>query len=632
MAPELTRGLQPTSCSGPLVDVYSLGAILYELLTGRPPFVGETILDTLEQARTQEPVPPRRLQPKVPPDLETICLKCLEMEPQRRYPSALDLADDLRRFLDGSPIQARPASSWMRLAKWVRRKPAAAALAAVSALSLLILIGSGLMYQARLRAGVVRAENGEAAALRQQQVAADRYRAARDTLNQMLTRVEGKRLADVPRLKELRQELLEDSLAFYQEILKEAGDPDPAVRLDTAHLFERTGEIQYVLNRPGPAEESMRRCIDLVTDLPAEYQQLPETQALLAEGYSYLGQLIENPREIVSYQEKRLAIYERLASEHPQEVRWQMMLSSSLHNLGGMYQAEHYYDRAIGLYSQMVRDYPQMVDIRVKLAESNLMLGLLYFRTQQHAKAVAAYQKADAILGPLVREHADVPEYALSLAGLYINWGCLLAQGKGQVQAMQERYRQAAQLADAVLQQEPRHLIARERSSEAHGGLAQAYEKSGRWAGAVKEWDLVVKLADGESYQVKCQVNRAVALVRSGDHDRATAEASSLTRGRCTQDDRYNLACVYSLAMGAARADGRLPTAGRTALADQYGIQAMRLLKPLQKEGYFQGPAHGKLLQEDSDFDCLRSRGDFQELQRGAAEGKNAKNSGQVQG
>ncbi len=113
---------------GPPADVYALGAILYEMLTGRPPFKPPTVMQTLEQVWTQEPVPPRQLQRGIPQDLNTICLKCLEKDPRQRYASAEALADDLQRFLDVEPIRARPAGVLGRLARWTVRRPAVAAL------------------------------------------------------------------------------------------------------------------------------------------------------------------------------------------------------------------------------------------------------------------------------------------------------------------------------------------------------------------------------------------------------------------------------------------------------------------------------------------------------------------------
>ena len=144
MAPEQAEG--KTKEVGPLADVYALGAMLYELLTGRPPFRGATVLDTLEQVKTAEPVTPSRLVPSLPRDVETIALKCLQKEPEKRYDSAAALADDLRRFQIGEPIVARPVPIWDRAWRWCRRHPAPASLTA--AVVLVAILGmAGILWQ-----------------------------------------------------------------------------------------------------------------------------------------------------------------------------------------------------------------------------------------------------------------------------------------------------------------------------------------------------------------------------------------------------------------------------------------------------------------------------------------------------
>jgi len=144
MAPEQAAG--NTREVGTLADVYSLGAILFELLTGRPPFESDSPYDTLRQVVEQDPTPPSQLRSGIPRDLETICLKCLQKQPRKRYASAQELADDLHRFLKHVPIEARRIGAIERTIKWARRRPATATLIAVVILSLFTLAGFGASY------------------------------------------------------------------------------------------------------------------------------------------------------------------------------------------------------------------------------------------------------------------------------------------------------------------------------------------------------------------------------------------------------------------------------------------------------------------------------------------------------
>lgn len=159
MAPEQAEGRSRDV--GPPADVYALGAILYELLTGQPPYNAESPAETILQIFHREPISPSRLQPRLPRDLETICLRCLQKDPHRRYATAQELADDIGRFLASEPIVARPASPAELVWKWARRHPVLATVASCGVMAVMALVGLSLVHQADLEEKLIQARADE---------------------------------------------------------------------------------------------------------------------------------------------------------------------------------------------------------------------------------------------------------------------------------------------------------------------------------------------------------------------------------------------------------------------------------------------------------------------------------------
>ncbi len=273
MAPEQAVG--NVGQIGPSADIYSLGVILYEMLTGRTPFQGDSALDTLVQVRTQDPLPPSRLRPRLPRDLETICLKCLKKNPQARYPSAQALADDLHRFLAALPIRARPTPARERAIKWLRRHPVQAVAVAAVASTAIVVAATIAMANVRLERERDRAE------LRRREAVAN-LRKARDAVDRMLTRVSEKRLRDIPQVEPVQRALLEDALEFHRDFARQAPD-DPEIQADASRAFRRLARTYNGLRRGEEAKRLIHDAIAIERKLIAASPTVVASRRGLAE-------------------------------------------------------------------------------------------------------------------------------------------------------------------------------------------------------------------------------------------------------------------------------------------------------------------------------------------------------------
>ncbi len=363
MAPEQAVG--DAQSIGPQTDVYSLGAILYELLTGRPPFLGATVLDTLSLIRSQEPVPPRQLQPQLPRDLETICLHCLNKSPSNRYASASALADDLRRYFAKTPIHARRSTSAERIARWCRRNPAVAALTGAVALLLI----TAMVILVASNASIRREATEKDAALA----------TARQAVDHMLMRVANDKLSNLPLGHPLREALLLDALQFYEGFLAQASD-DESVRQSMAGVLKSLGLLQRELGRCDDACRSLDRSVELLQPLVEANPELPALREELAstqEALAYTWQI--NPtdsggRKADEHYRNTLQLYrdlERDWSERRQPVVLCLRrLAESAFKRGDLTEAERFWRESIAGGEAYLAQQPGNVDARCDLCWS----------------------------------------------------------------------------------------------------------------------------------------------------------------------------------------------------------------------------------------------------------------------
>jgi serine/threonine protein kinase/tetratricopeptide (TPR) repeat protein len=504
MAPE--QGAGTTREIGPAVDVYALGAILYEMLTGRPPFLAESPVETVMQVLGQEPVPPRRLREKVPADLETICLKCLEKKPGKRYGSAGELAADLDRYLHGQPIMARPTPRWERVVKWAKRRPAMAALISVSVVAIVSLLVGFAVYSARLDAYNTRLDAEKQTAEKQRERADKRLVKAMAALDRLTQVSEGEEeLANEPHMEALRRKLLEDALKFYEELLREE-EADPELRYETGRAYFRAGGIRLAQGKQEEAKAAFDQAIVLFQTLAEQHPEKPVYRKDLANSCQRLGDTLRDLDRLTDADKayhQALDLQNELVQEFPDERDYRHDYAMSFNELGNLLydalrrsdEGKKAHQEALALREKLAADFPEVPEYQKDLSQSyhNVAWGL--HDAGKYGEAEKIYNKAVAIRQKLADEFPKKAVYRQFLGRTLNNLGGCL-RGAGQFDRAEEVLGKVVALREKLTTEFPRVTRYWEELGDIHNHLGLFYEQKKEFSKSLQAHQEALKIRE----------------------------------------------------------------------------------------------------------------------------------------
>jgi tetratricopeptide (TPR) repeat protein/tRNA A-37 threonylcarbamoyl transferase component Bud32 len=514
MAPEQALGKKDAVTTA--TDVYGLGALLYALLSGRPPFRGDSILDTIEQVRLREPEPPTSSSGHLDRDLQTICLTCLRKEPSRRYASAAALADDLDRWIQGEPIAARPMKNAERAWRWARREPLSAGLAAALAcLSVVVLAGlvvSNVMISrerdlARNQQIIALQESRHAEAERHRAI--ERTRQARRAVDEMYTEVAEKWLSDQPKLSQVQRDFLKKALAFYEQFSREEGD-DPSVRLERSKALSRLAWLQLRLGQSQETAATLYKPVEILRSLIDQYPDDPLYLEELGDVYGTLASRFSEQKrwqDANAAREQALACDKTLVSRVPREPRHRLSLATNQAQLALQYQSSGHPVQAQNLAAESLasleclkRDFPGRSDPHDRSTRMRVLedVGCVLIENRRFGEAETALREAIMIAEKLPEDVISHHDLLHRIAHINNYLGNLLVRvGRG-----------------------PDHPLYQVDVVDAQLGLVDVYRETGRRPAAVEHARIQVdrseRLAVDHPDLVNCRRTLFGAITRLG--------------------------------------------------------------------------------------------------------------------
>lgn len=429
MAPEQAEGR--LDLLGPATDVYGLGAVLYEILTGRPPFTGTETAGVLSLVIHEPPTRPRLTVPTTAAALEAVCLKALAKKSAQRYASAKELAEEVQRWLADEPVAAYREPAPVRLSRWARRHRTlvASAAALLIAVTVGLAVGTVLLTQANARTE----EQRRQAEVERERAEAN-FQKARRAVDEYYTKVSENKLLDVPGLQPLRKDLLQSARDYYKEFLNDHAQ-DRAVRSEAAEAWYRLGLLSLAI---GPSEEALDALQNSAVAYEALATEHPEEpryrfkHAMCLNDIGLQQAKLGRPTEATKTHEECVRIREALAREYPSEVEYRKELAIGYRNLGqrrkeagrdkdGMALKE----KSRELYTALVREFPESPDYRNRLGGLLLEIGLDLQYQGRKEEAERTFKDTIELLEKLVRDKPKGLDYQSNVAAAYTHLGFL---------------------------------------------------------------------------------------------------------------------------------------------------------------------------------------------------------------
>lgn len=541
MSPEQASGY--TTLLDPRTDVYSLGVTLYELLTQQPAFPGDDRQQLLRAVITDDPVPPRKLNPNVPIDLETIVLAAMSKSRDERYPSARAFADDLARFLNDEPILARRPTLVDRGAKWARRHRSlvTAVVCAMMLGTVVSAVGIALLAreQSKTSAALAKAEQSALTAQQSFARAEQHFRQARSAVDQFGVRL-ADRLADIPGAESVRRELLVDTLGYYRQFVAHAGN-DPQLRHELALAHFKCGVIASRLGAPSEALAEYKEAERLLRQLSAANPAVARYRSELAVTHNNLGLLRiagGDPDAARDHYATAIGLQQRLVQESGNEsfvtqlAESQANLGMLLDRLGDPQGAVNSLKAAVDSLRRLANSDQADAKHARNLAIASNNLSFVLRRLDANAAEVAA-REAIAILARVTKQFPSDLQSQDDLALCYNNLAAIESQ-LGRVSEAISWHEQAVALQQRLLRKAPAVVRHRADLATTLNNLGVAYCRTGQDkeadAAFARARDLLSALADDYPDQLSYKLslaalinNQALALAGANRHEAAAA-------------------------------------------------------------------------------------------------------------